>query len=214
MRVPARFDVTRAEFTAFATATNVRSDSKCDWRDPKAHGQSIGQHPDEPVVCIAWDDAKAYAAWLSSRTGSLYRLPSEAEWEYAARAGSASARPWGETVSRDHANYGADTCCGGARSGSDRWLYTSPVGSFPPNAWGLSDMLGNVWQWTADCAQDYVHTPNDGSPARDGDCNRRMLRGGAWFQAPESERSAARANDDQKFRAADIGFRVARDLAH
>lgn len=207
-----RFDVTRAQFATFAHESGLARDPKCDWADPKLHGASIQQGEDEPVVCVTWDEASAYAAWLSHKTGQRYRLPTEAEWEYAARASSSSARPWGDAPMRDHANFGTDTCCGPAAVGRDRWLYTSPAGSFPPNAFGLYDMLGNVWQWTEDCAEDYTPSPSDASPARGGDCSHRMLRGGAWFQARDSIRSAARANDARGFRAPDIGFRVARDL--
>lgn len=207
-----RFDVTRAEFAVFARQTHLRRDGKCDWAEPKLRGVSIQRRDDEPVVCITWDEADAYAAWLSAKTGRRYRLPSESEWEYAARAGASSARPWGDAPLREHANFGTDACCGPAVSGADRWLYTSPVGSFPPNAFGFYDMLGNVWQWTDDCAGAYSPSSSGVSPVHAGDCSRRMLRGGAWFQGADSIRSAARANDDHAFRAPDIGFRVARDI--
>ena len=208
-----RFDVTRAEFASFATETHLERDARCDWADPKLRGSSIQHGDDEPVVCVTWDEATAYAAWLSAKTGQKYRLLSEAEWEYAARAGTSGARPWGSEPLREHANFGTDACCGSAASGADKWLYTSPVGSFPPNSFGLYDMLGNVWQWTDDCAGRYRPTSSDASAMHTGDCSRRMLRGGAWFQGADSIRSAARANDDHSFRAPDIGFRVARDVA-
>lgn len=206
-----RFDVTRAQFAFFASEAHLRRDAKCDWSDPKLHGVSIQQRDNEPVVCVTWDEADAYAAWLSAKTGQRYRLPSEAEWEYAARAGTEGARPWGDAPLREHANFGEDACCGPVASGADKWLYTSPVGSFPPNPFGLYDMLGNVWQWTDDCAGTYAPAPADSSAVQTGDCSRRMLRGGAWFQGADSVRSAARANDDHRFRAPDIGFRIARD---
>jgi serine/threonine-protein kinase PpkA len=162
---------------------------------------------------VSWGDAQAYAAWLSRRTGKPYRLPSEAEWEYAARAGSTTARPWGPELTRDRANYGAEACCAPAAVGADKWRFTSPVGAFPANRFGLYDMIGNVWQWVEDCGHDrYDGAPADGSAWVLGDCRTRMVRGGAWFQAPDSERSAARAADDAGFRIADIGFRVARSL--
>ena len=207
------YDVTRAEFAAFAKATGFASDPKCDWRSPTVRGQPINQSESDPVVCVSWGDAKAYAAWLSSKTRHSYRLPSEAEWEYAARAGSTAARPWGPTLTRDKANYGADPCCGPTAEGADKWLYTSPVGAFPPNAFGLADMIGNVWQWVQDCgSEDYRGAPADGSARTDGDCTTRVARGGAWFQGPESARSAARAADSADFRIGDIGFRVALSL--
>ncbi len=211
----ARFDVTRAQFAKFAEAAGYDThDAKCDWRAPTSHGQPLNQGPDEPVVCVNWTDAQAYVAWLRRVTGKPYRLPSEAEWEYAARAGSTAARPWGPTVTRDKASYGADPCCGPTTEGADKWLYTSPVGAFPPNAFGLSDMIGNVWQWVEDCgSKDYRGAPADGSARTSGECRIRVARGGAWFQGPESARSAARAEDPADFRIADIGFRVALSLA-
>jgi formylglycine-generating enzyme required for sulfatase activity len=165
------------------------------------------------VVCVSWTDARAYAAWLARTTGKPYRLPSEAEWEYAARAGSSAARPWGVDLTREHANYGSEACCAPATGGADRWRFTSPVGSFPPNRFGLADMIGNVWQWVEDCGHEgYVGAPADGAAWTSGDCRTHMARGGAWFQGPDSARSAARAADAADFRIADIGFRVARDL--
>ena len=209
-----QFDVTLAEFRIFARATRYQTDDqKCDWRAPKFKGVPLQQAANEPVVCVNWHDAQAYVAWLGARTGKPYRLPSEAEWEYAARAGSTTSRPWGDTLGRDDANYGTDACCGAFASGRDRWLYTSPVGAFAPNRFGLHDVLGNVWQWTQDCgSESYAGAPIDGSARLSGDCDYRMVRGGAWFQAPESLRSASRAADRADFRISDIGFRVARSL--
>src|SRR5215467_16053884 len=153
-----QFDVTVAEFRMFADATGYHTDDqKCDWRAPKSRGVLLHQADNEPVVCVNWNDARAYAGWLGARTGKPYRLPSEVEWEYAARAGSTTSRPWGEALSRNDANFGTDACCGAFASGKDRWLYTSPVGAFPPNRFGLYDVLGNVWQWTEDCGgEDYA----------------------------------------------------------
>jgi formylglycine-generating enzyme required for sulfatase activity len=207
-------DVTRAEFAQFVTATGYDThDAKCDWRAPKAHGVPMNQTDQDPVVCVNWNDAEAYIAWLSKKSGQPYRLPSEAEWEYAARAGSSAARPWGAELTRDRANYGADTCCGPFAEGPDKWLYTSPVGSFPSNRFGLSDMIGDVWQWVADCGHDnYGGAPADGAVWVGGDCTTHIVRGGAWFQGPESARSAARAADKTDFRIGDIGFRVAKSL--
>ena len=206
------YDVTRAEFAAFARETGFAADPKCDWRSPKARGQPIDQTDKDPVVCVSWSDAEAYAKWLSSKTHQAYRLPSEAEWEYAARAGSRSPRPWGSASPRDFANYGSDQCCAPLAAGRDRWLYTSPVGSFRPNAFGLYDMLGNVWQRTQDCGHaDYSGAPSDGSAWESGgDCTTRVVRGGAWFSSIDQLRSAVRAADPADFRKNDIGFRVVR----
>jgi formylglycine-generating enzyme required for sulfatase activity len=208
-----KFDVTRAQFAKFANATGYKPNEKCDWRSPRTHGQPMNQSDADPVVCVSWEDASAYAGWLARMTGKPYRLPSEAEWEYAARAGSSTARPWGDRIRRENANYGADKCCAAWAEGRDRWLYTSPAGAFPPNAFGLYDVLGNVWQWVQDCGHpDYAGAPVDGSAWMIGDCSQHVVRGGAWFQPPDFERSAVRASDRADFRIGDIGFRVARSL--
>jgi formylglycine-generating enzyme required for sulfatase activity len=207
--------VTRAEFAVFARETGYRSDPKCDWRSPTARGQPLNQTGNDPVVCISFGNAEAFSKWLSAKTGYFYRLPSEAEWEYAARAGSQDARPWGSASARDFATYGSDQCCAAFAAGRDRWVYTSPVGSFGPNAFGLYDMLGNVWQRTEDCGhENYAGAPRDGSRwVSGGDCTKRVVRGGAWFTSLDQLRSAVRAADPADFRKNDIGFRLARSPA-
>jgi hypothetical protein len=149
-----RFDVTRAQWAAFVAATHRPARGGCAWSDlpggpdgkpnPAASWRDLGfpQSGNHPVVCVSWEDARDYAHWLARRTGHRYRLPSEAEWEYAARAGTPGPYPWGAQASHAHANYGADTCCSGAVAGRDRWTHTSPVDAFPPNALGLHDMHG------------------------------------------------------------------------
>jgi formylglycine-generating enzyme required for sulfatase activity len=107
-------------------------------------------------VCVTWPDARAYARWLSHRTGKRYRFPAEAEWECAARAGTETAYPWGIEASHGQANYGSDKCCLGLPEGKDQWVATSPVGAFAPNAFGPHDMNGNVMQWVQDCLSDYA----------------------------------------------------------
>lgn len=158
-----------------------------------------------PVFYVSWKDTQEYLAWLSSKTGKLYRLPSEAEWEYAARAGARTAYPWGNDVGRGMAN-----CKGCSEEPSDR---TKPVGSFPPNGFNLFDMHGNVWQWVADCWNaSYAGAPADGSPWLTGECERAVVRGGAWGLGPEDIRSARREGDNKELRSGRRGFRVARDL--
>ena len=131
--------------------------------------------------------------------------------EYAARAGTVTPYYWGPTANRDNANYGNDVCCMGQAKGSDKWENTSPVGSFPPNAFGLYDMLGNVWEWTADCQNgNYDAAPSDGGAWTAGDCSMRVLRGGSWFADPSFVRSAIRDWDAIGDRNYDGGFRVAR----
>jgi formylglycine-generating enzyme required for sulfatase activity len=188
-----------------------------------------------PAVCVTWYDAQDYVAWLSARTGKPYRLPSEAEWEYAARAGSATAYPWGPLASHDRANYGADKCCGPRAFGADIWVNTSPAAAFPPNAFGLYDMQGNVLQWLADClAPSYDVTPADGSAytsdvplqlsgrfaALNGQssCSFRVVRGSDWGDPPSMVRSAFRNFGPgpgatlHDYSSAGVGFRVARSL--
>jgi formylglycine-generating enzyme required for sulfatase activity len=195
----ATYDVTRAEYARFVDATGyIVKKTRCDWRNPRFHGAPLNQTARDPVVCVNWSDAQAYVRWLSRKSGHAYRLPTETEWEYAARAGSTTARPWGASPERDRANTGADICCGPQTGGKDAWRYTSPVGSFAANAFGLFDMLGNVWQWTADCG--------------DAACDSHPVRGGGWFHPATMARSGSRAIDRADRRATDIGFRVARSL--
>jgi formylglycine-generating enzyme required for sulfatase activity len=183
-----------------------------------------------PVINVSWDDAKAYVSWINTLQTAgkgKYRLLSEAEWEYAARAGTTTPYPWGTRSARDFANYGSDTVvegigkcliggviglCGGT-GGRDQWQKLSPRGSFPANGFGLFDMHGNVWEWTEDCYNgSYVGAPSDGSARRSGDCSRRVLRGGSWFVIPQALRSAIRGWNSPSGRYNSGGFRVARTL--
>ena len=168
----------------------------------------------------SWDDTQAYVRWLSRETGKPYRLLSEAEWEYVARAGTTTKYWWGNEADHDHANYGTDEFCEAMVAGADRWEYTSPVGSFEPNAFGLFDTAGNVWEWVADCWHDsYQGAPNDGSVWAGGDCDLHESRGGSWADAPRGIRSADRDRyivschgSVSGFRGFTVGFRVARTL--
>ena len=159
-----------------------------------------------PVINVSWDDATEYAEWLSAQTGKRYRLPSEAEWEYAARAGSTTQYSWGNDIGHNRANcYYGD--CG------DRWEFTAPVGSFAANVWGLHDMHGNVWEWVQDCWNDsYAGAPYDGSAWASGDCSQHVLRGGSWDEFPFALRSAARDWDTRTYRDDIQGFRLVQDL--
>jgi formylglycine-generating enzyme required for sulfatase activity len=159
-----------------------------------------------PVIHVSWDDAHAYVAWLSKMTGKVYRLLSEAEWEYAARAGSTTAYFWGDEIGKNHAN------CRGCGSQWDI-PQTSPVESFKPNDFGLHDMAGNVWQWVQDCYHDnYSGAPADGSAWISGDCWVRVVRGGSWSDIPEFLRSAGRYGKSTDIRDYNLGFRVGRTL--
>jgi formylglycine-generating enzyme required for sulfatase activity len=174
----------------------------------------------EPAINVSWDDAKIYVAWLSRMTGANYRLLSEAEWEYAARGVTNAdppypAFPWGDKASHDFANYGDDACCKGKKEGRDQWDGTAPVGQFPPNAFGLQDMLGNVWEWVEDPAHpSYKGAPTDGGVWHEtGDETHRIVRGGSWTSSPEYMRLATREQDGTLIRDRGLGFRVARDIA-
>jgi formylglycine-generating enzyme required for sulfatase activity len=173
-----------------------------------------------PLINVSWDQAKAYVAWLSRMTGKPYRLLTEAEWEYAARGVTSADAPhppypWGDEANHDYANYGTDQCCNGMIAGRDEWLYTAPVGQFPPNAFGLYDMHGNVWEWVEDFWHDsYRGAPADGSAWTEGeDTSRRVIRGGSWLNAPRSLRSAERYWSVAVYRSFDLGFRVGRTLS-
>ncbi len=188
--------------------------------------EAEGRHP---VVEVDWNDAQAYVSWLSERTGARYRLLTEAEWEYAARAGTQTARYWGESAS-DQCRYanGFDLTAYEAmdpdlREGrvaaqcSDGYRYMAPVGSFAPNSFGLYDVLGNLPEWTQDCARilpnSYWDAPTDGTAAPEtGDCRRRVHRGGGWFSRPDDLRSADRESSFADAMVDNIGFRVARTL--
>jgi formylglycine-generating enzyme required for sulfatase activity len=162
-----------------------------------------------PVIYVSWDDAQAYVAWLSNMTGKTYRLLTEAEWEYAARADSTTPYFWGNDIGKGNAN------CKRCGSSWDN-RQTSPVGSFKPNAFGLHDMAGNVWQWVQDCyhLSGYIGAPTDGSVAwtEGADCRNRVMRGGSWSSDPEYLRSAARPRATNTWRLNVIGFRVGRTL--
>jgi formylglycine-generating enzyme required for sulfatase activity len=159
-----------------------------------------------PAIAVNWNDAQQYIRWLSKRSGKLYRLLSEAEWEYAARAGTSTRYPWGDDPGTNRANF---------RGSGSRWSgkRTSPVGSFEPNAFGLHDLNGNVWEWVQDCWQDsYRGAPSDGSPWEAAKCGLRVVRGGSWLYAPVLARSADRDRFVPGVRIINLGFRVARTL--
>jgi formylglycine-generating enzyme required for sulfatase activity/serine/threonine protein kinase len=169
-----------------------------------------------PVMNVSYNDiTKQFIPWLNKETGNTYRLPSEAEWEYAARAGSTTKYSWGDTASHENANYGKDACCNGLAKGKDRWEYTSPVKSFSANAFGLYDMHGNVWEWTQDCwNESYQGAPKNGQSwvsGVSGECSRRVLRGGSWIDAPRVLRVSYRFRFTTAGRNSNIGFRLAQD---
>lgn len=248
-----KFDITKREWAVFVKETNrattaegcrwaaLPGDTTKPWMPSKAaNWNHLGftQDSSHPVVCVTWEDAQDYIRWLSKKTGLKYRLLSEAEWEYAARAGTTTAYWWGDSASHEYANYGTDTIAGaGFASGRDKWIATSPVGAFPKNPFGLYDMHGNVLQWVEDCfSYSYSNAlPADGSAYITEDtinmkegrwsgmngkkaCSFRICRGGDAWDDPPLIRSASRnwgevpGNKETNYSSAGVGFRVARNL--
>ena len=182
-----RFEVTFDEWSAC-----VRDGGCAQMPDDRGWGRGS-----RPVIHVSWSDAGDYLRWLSGRTGKRYRLLSEAEWEYVARAGSTTAYAFGEHIWPAQANYYTRN--------------TAPVGSYAANAFGVHDMHGNVWEWTADCwNESYSGAPANGSAWAAGDCSRRVFRGGSWDDYPWFLRSAERTPGSTSTRLNDLGFRVAR----
>jgi formylglycine-generating enzyme required for sulfatase activity len=194
-----KFEQTFAEWDACI------ADGGCEQHEASDEGWGRGR---QPVINITWNDAKNYAAWLSKVTGKPYRLLTEAEYEYAARAGTQTAYPWGDEIGKNNAS------CNGCGSQWDG-INPAPVGSFAPNRFGLYDMVGNVWEWVEDCGRsDYAGAPDDGSVWSAGDvCNGRVVRGGSWFSTPQNVRSAARSGDAPDNRSDILGFRVGRAIS-
>ena len=193
-----RYEVTFADYDRFVAA---RSGT----RQPGDQNWGRGARP---VMNVNWNEAQAYAAWLSAQTGKTYRLPSEAEWEYAARAGTSTLYSWGDEIGVNRAN------CNGCRSAWEN-TQTAPVGSFAANAFGLYDMHGNVREWVADCyVSNYNGAPSDGSARADARCSRTrsVSRGGAWTTTPPGLRSASRSRTNRRNSFNNLGFRLVQEL--
>ncbi len=230
-----RVEVTRSQFRAFVADSGFEPGAGCKTWD-EAQGRIVASRnrtfanpgvpktarDDWPASCVSYNDAKSYVQWLAKKTGKSYRLPSEAEWEYAARAGSSSVYPWGDAAADgcDFANvYDLSTRASypfGAHPARchDNYPDVAPVGALRPNAFGLHDMIGNVAEWVDDCYTDsYVNRPRDGRVwAWLGGCSRHVVRGGSWLSEPARARSAFRDSAEAGERADSLGFRVAADL--
>jgi formylglycine-generating enzyme required for sulfatase activity len=205
--------VTVGEFAKFAAETHYTKADKCQiaedgiekkesWRDP-----GFPQTPDHPVVCVNYEDSVAYAAWLSKKTGKIYRIPSDAEYEYANRAGATTVYWWGNEVGVNNA------ACGGACGSPWDNKSSPPAGSFKPNAFGLYGTTGAVWSRTADCwNESFDNAPHDGSVNTKGDCSKRVFRGGGFRSNPLNLRSALRHGTGHDRRFNDDGFHVVREL--
>lgn len=235
-----RTEVTVGQFRRFVQATGYRSEAErgaggppgCvvyeagdwtiradrDWRSP-----GFAQTEDHPVVCVSWNDAQAYVRWLAHATGQGWRLPSEAQWEYAARAGTRTRFFWGEDARASDLCLYANVADQAAKDAwhppwsiancADGHAYAAPVASARANPWGLHGTSGNVWEWTEDCYNTrYTGAPADGGAWRTGNCEMRPVRGGGWSSLPDFARSACRQTHYAAYRSSDLGFRVARTL--
>lgn len=206
-----RYQVTAGEWDAYLreSGTRIADGDTRPGRECKASKPRYKQGPQQPAVCMSYHDVQAYTQWLSKKTGKHYRMLSEAEREYAARAGSSGPFPFpldpnAEYEISQHANvYGP----------KDGFSFTSPVGSFPANAFGVYDMHGNVYEWVADCwNESYEGAPSDGSAWMTGNCKTVQIRGNDWGEAPIFSRSGNRNTNLPDSRGDWIGFRVAREL--
>lgn len=227
-----RTEITVAQYRDFVTATGYEAAPGCflwdgvtarmrdesTWLDP---GYDRELTDSEPVVCVDFTDVSAYVDWLAEKTGEPYRLPSEAEWEYAADAGSTATYPWGErpedaciyaNVFDRSAAAKIDSPLQGLGC-NDEAASVTAVGSYAPNAFGLHDMVGNVWEWTQDCYQMPAPAgPLDGSPVTEGECGRRSVKGGSWITGISRQRPTFRGRDPEDRASLVFGFRVARDF--
>jgi formylglycine-generating enzyme required for sulfatase activity len=227
-----RVEVTVDQFAAFVDETGHDMGASCDtWQDgkwemragPTWRNPGFPQSGTHPATCISWGDAKAYVAWLSRKTGKAYRFPTEAEWEYAARAGAATRFHFGDDA-KAYCGYGngADQAAFAGVPGATGWSvlecndgygYTAPVGRYAPNAFGLHDTHGNLFEWVEDCWNDsYAGAPTDGAAWVSGDCGIRVQRGGAWGYPPDYLRVAVRGRQGADYRYVNAGLRVARAI--
>ena len=220
-------EVTVGEFREFIASTQRETagcntyDGRWEYRyDASWQAPGFAQGEMHPVACVSWDDAAAFASWLTAKSGYVYRLPSSAEWEYAARAGSDADPPWGASAEAACAEANvADSSAAQRFPGwnvfpcTDNYVNTAPVGSFKANAFGLHDLLGNVFEWVQDCwHDDYTAAPADGSARVEAGCSERELRGGSWFSAPQYVNAAYRNRFEHGYRSSSVGFRVVRDV--
>jgi formylglycine-generating enzyme required for sulfatase activity len=202
------FAVSKFEITFHEWDACVK-DGGCGGYRPDDQGWGRGQRP---VINLSWENCKDYVSWLSRRTGKPYRLLSESEWEYAARAGTTTRFSFGDTLSPSQANY--DGSADGSGPSEVNRQKTMPVGSFPANQFGLHDMLGNAWEWVEDCwHDDYTATaPSDGSPWLKDNCEGHVGRGGSWEDSQSELRSAARTAGFKDEASSTDGLRIARGL--
>jgi len=223
-----RYELTVGEYAAFADETKRIAAANCTtwdaslkkwgpvaaatWRNP-----GYAQTDRFPVGCLTIDDARAYAAWLSAKTGQTYRVPSEAEWEYIARAEPAAkdicAAANVSDLGRAEAHGGDASDASRFFTCRDGYVYAAPVGMFPANGYGLSDVVGNIWEWTEDCfIPTYDGAPTDGSARRGADCKQLVVRGGGWYSRSWFARPTGRSREAPDYRSSTLGLRVVRDM--
>jgi formylglycine-generating enzyme required for sulfatase activity len=219
-----RFAVARGEYETFVREANHAIGDKCwtyegdKWEERTGRSYrnpGFTQDDRHPVVCVNWDDARAFAGWLSDKTGKTYRLFSEAEREYVTRAGTTTPFWWGSSITPKQANYNGNYTYEGGGSRGEYRKHTMPVDSFEPNPWSLYQVHGNVWEWTEDCwHENYQQAPADGSAwtTACSDSSRRVVRGGSWIDRPQGLRSAIRVKRVAGYRDYVHGFRLARTL--
>ncbi|WP_298503805.1 formylglycine-generating enzyme family protein [uncultured Maribacter sp.] len=237
----AKTEVTLGQYRVFMEETKYKSNQAfykgeplvgCNYFDGKSYGYvaehnwknpGYPQRETDPVVCVSWSDADAYAQWLSKKTGRMYRVPSAVEFEYASRAGSSSPWYWGTdpTEACDYANVGDRAFAKkfptrASFSCTDGYVFTTRVGRFKPNKFGLYDMVGNAWEWTSDCFQkDLTNAPIDGSAWLENDnkeCGARTPKGGSWISGIAWSRAAVRSRDGADYKSFMLGFRVAAEI--
>lgn len=205
-----QFELNFEEYDVFVKSSGYEKPSDLGW------GTKYWGRGKTPVFNVSWQDANHYLAWLSDQTGAHYRLPTEAEWEYAARAGSVSVFTTGNCITADQANFHDKEQYANCKPTGRYRGKVIATGKFSPNPWGLYDVHGNILEWTQDCWHDsYNHAPTDGVAwlgENNGNCNRRVLRGGSWSARAIELRLAARASNFQDHKSIFIGFRVVREL--
>jgi formylglycine-generating enzyme required for sulfatase activity len=204
-------EVTRGQFAVFVRETHYKTDAEYSGDPANWRNAGIDQQDNHPVVFVSWHDADAYCDWLSKKEGQRYRLPSEAEWEYSARAGGQNAFGESAIISTTEANFNGNTRYGRSSELGQYRKSTIAVGRFAPNAWGLHDMVGNVWEWCGDWYGRY-HSGLQVDPTGPRVGTVRVARGGSWANAPEYCRASYRFGGNPTSTYSTVGFRVAMDV--
>ena len=214
-----KYEVTKEQYSAFIKESGYKSEKICNGKEFNWENPGFKQEATHPVVCINWNDAKSYVQWLSQKNNQIYRLPKESEWDYAAKAGAKYSRYWGESsdLACTYANVMDKS---GKSAGSirvphncdDHYVYTSPVGDFKPNSFGLYDIVGNAWEWVENCWDDNYQRAINKPLSNKETCIKRTLRGGCWNGSPDNALLTSRGGVDSVSRTSKWGLRVVREL--